>query len=317
MKIFSCDSTNFKFSQMILDHWRERGHEVYQEMGMNPEWAAWADLTFVDFMDQNFYSLFNGPLGDHQAEGWKPYPKKRIAVRGIDIDIWQGRHQDPKIWPYLDDFIVINQFFYDMIHKETTPYSDGKLHLIRPGVDLSTFTFKPERQRGYNVGIVCGNMWEAKGVFEGIRIFQELVRLYPDKPWELYIRGQYFPPEWRTYAYEQLFNVSGLRDKIHLVPQISEPELVAFYHRMDYILIPSHKEAFSYAAAEGMAIGLKPILNNWFGSEWPDKYKFNSINEAVEMINDGDYNSSEYRQYIEENYSAEKMFKSYDELFGT
>ena len=86
---------------------------------------------------------------------------------------------------------------------------------------------------------------------------------------------------------------------------------------MDYILVTSHKEAFSYAAAEGMATGAKPILNNWFGSEWLDEYKFNSIHEAVELIVGGDYNPSEYRQYIEANHDAERMFREYDELFGT
>src|SRR3990167_1483631 len=127
LKIFMNDNAMGKFSNMIAEHWRERGHEVFFEPGANPSRSMWADLLYIDFMDGNFYSYFNGPLGDHQAEGWEPYPKKRIAVRGIDIDLFQGRHQDPKIWPYLDDFIVISKWWYDMVHKETTPYSDGKL----------------------------------------------------------------------------------------------------------------------------------------------------------------------------------------------
>ena len=317
LKIFVNDNAMFKFSMMLITHWRERGHEVFFEPGANPSRCEWADLIYIDFMDGNFYSYFNGVVGDHQAVGWEPYPKKRIAVRGIDIDIWQQRHNDPKIWSYLDDFIVINQFYYDKVHNETTPNSDGKLHLIRPGVDLTTFTFKPDRQRGYNIGCVTGNLWEAKASFETIRIYQELYHKYPDQPWELYIRGQYFPPEWRTYAHEQLIKNSPFPERIHIVPQISIPEMVEFYKRMDYILIPSHKEAFSFAAAEGMATGAKPVLNNWFGSEWPDKYRFNSIHEAVEMIAGGEWNPSEYRQYIEEHYDAERMFKEYDLLFGT
>ena len=93
----------------------------------------------------------------------------------------------------------------------------------------------------------------------------------------------------------------------------------AFYQRMDYILVTSHKEAFSYAAAEGMATGLKPVINNFFGSNdiWPDKYRFSSIHEAVEMIGEGSYEPEEYRAYIEQNYDAERMFKQYDELFQT
>ncbi len=116
---------------------------------------------------------------------------------------------------------------------------------------------------------------------------------------------------------EELIKVSPYPERIHIVPQISIPEMVEFYKRMDYILVTSHKEAFSYAAAEGMATGAKPVLNNWFGSEWENDFRFNSIHEAIEMIAGGDYNPSEYRQYIEQHYDAERMFRECDQLFGT
>ncbi len=315
-KVFVNDNAFYKFSQQLIDHWRKRGHEVYCEPGANPAWAKWADLIYIDFLDGNFYTYLNGEGGDRSHP---PYEKNRIAVRMIDIDYFQFRHTDPLVWTYLDDMIVISKFIYDRVVKETTPYSDRKLHLIKPGVDLTTFTFKENRERGYKIGCVTGNLWEAKGGFEAIRIFQELNRLYPNKPWELHIRGQMIPPEWHQLAYDRLFEVSGLKDKIFLIPQISQPELLAWYHRMDYILITSHKEAFSYASAEGMATGLKPVINNFFGSDdiWPAKYRFSSINEACLMLGEGDYNPQKYRQYIIDNYDAERMFKQYDDLFGT
>ncbi len=297
---------------MIIDHWRSKGHEVYSEMGMNPKWAAWADLTYIDFMDNNFYCLFNGPQGDQTSH----YPKKRIAVRGIDIDLFQGTYRAPVIWDYLDDFIVISKFWYDKVQAETTPYSDGKLHLIRPGVDLQKFKFR-DKERGYKIACVTSNLWEAKDGFGAIRIFQEVNRLYPDKPWELFIRGQYIPPEWHQYAYEHLIEVSGLKDKIHIIGPVDDMNV--WYQDKDYLLVTSHKEAFSYAAAEGMAVGLKPVINDFFGSEdiWPDKYRYKSVHEAVDMLTGGDWNPKEYREYIEEHYDAQRMFKEYDDLFQT
>src|SRR3990167_5419666 len=203
-KIWVFDNCSFKFSQMIINHWREKGHDVRQEMGSNPQ-ACDSDLIYIDWLDQNFYYFYNGPEGNRSQPS---YPKKRIAVRMIDIDYFQGRHTDPEIWKYLDDMIVISKFIYDKVVEETSPYSDGKLHLIKPGVDLEKFTFR-NKGRGYKIACVTSNMWEAKSAFEAIRIFQELVRLYPNQPWELYIRGQYFPPMWREYAYEHLIDVSG------------------------------------------------------------------------------------------------------------
>ena len=141
-KIWVFDNCSFKFSQMIINHWREKGHDVRQEMGSNPQ-ACDSDLIYIDWLDQNFYYFYNGPEGNRSQPS---YPKKRIAVRMIDIDYFQGRHTDPEIWKYLDDMIVISKFIYDKVVEETAPYSNGKLHLIKPGVDLEKFTIRYKRK---------------------------------------------------------------------------------------------------------------------------------------------------------------------------
>lgn len=309
MKIACFDNAGFKFSQMILDYWSSKGHEVRREMGTNPILTEWADLVYIDFLDNNFYVLYNGPKGDH----FPSYPKKRIAVRAIDIDIWMGRHCDPQIFNYLDDLIVINKFYFDKVQRESNAPA-GKIKLIYPGVDLNKFKFR-NKERGCKIAMVVGNLWEAKSTYEGIRIFQEVNRLQPDKPWELHIRGEMIPPEWHRVSYEHLIEISGLKDKITIYPP--QPNISDWLQDKDYILVVSHKEAFSYAAAEGMAVGLKPVINHFFGSEWNPKYRFNSLFEAVTMIVEGEYNPEEYRQYIQDHYDFKRMMKQYDELFGT
>ncbi len=313
MKIAIHDNAAFKFSRMIANHWQARGHEVFMEMGSNPALGATCDLIYIDFNDNNFYCYLNGLNGDRNPS----YPKKRIAVRGIDIDLWMGRHSGFDFWNYIDDFIVINQFYYNKVKNESQVEESlvsPKLHLIRPGVDLNNFIFR-DKNRGYKIAVVSGHMWEAKSNYEAIRIFQEVNRLYPDKPWELHIRGDMIPPEWRRTSYDHLINISGLKDKIFIEGQ--QDNMNNWYQDKDYILVTSHKEAFSYALAEGMAVGLKPVANNFFGSEWPEKYRFNSIHEAVTMLGEGEYNPSEYRQYIEQHYNSDRMFAEYDQLFGT
>ena len=309
-KIMIHDNAAFKFSGMIADHWKSKGHEVLMEMGANPLVGATCDLVYIDFMDQNFYCYFNGLNGDRSNP---PFPKKRIAVRAIDIDIWQGRHCDPQIYDYLDDLIVINKFYYEKVKKESQ--TDGsKIRLIYPGVDLEKFKFR-KKERGYNIAVVTDNLWEAKAGFEAIRIFQEVNRVYPDKPWELHIRGQHIPPEWHEYAYDQLIENTGLKNRIFIHGK--QPDMNSWYQDKDYILITSHKEAFSYGAAEGMAVGLKPVLNNWFGSEWDEKYRFNDLHTAATMIGEGNYSPEEYRQYIQDHYDLKRMLSEYDKLFGT
>ena len=49
------DNASGKFSQMIMNWWRKKGHDVRFEMGANPEaFSSWADLIYIDFMDGNF-----------------------------------------------------------------------------------------------------------------------------------------------------------------------------------------------------------------------------------------------------------------------
>jgi glycosyltransferase involved in cell wall biosynthesis len=313
MKIAVFDSTVFKFSRALIDHWASKGHEVRYEIGANPALAEWADVTFIDFLDNNFYCLFNGIKGDHEAPDWKPYPKKRIVVRGIDIDIWLGRHCDQRIWNYMDNFIVINQKLYDKVQREGNP-PPGKMYLIKMGVDLDKFTFRTKKM-DYNVCMVTGNFWEMKMVNEGYRIFDMLVRKYSQFPWKLHVRGEYNCREMEQVMKEHVIDSMGIRDRITVYPHVAD--MNAWLEPMDFILVPSYKEAFSYATAEAMAKGIKPILNNWWGSEdiWPKKYIYSHLDEAVEMFF-GDYKPEEYRQVVEERYDVKRMFHEMDALLG-
>ncbi|MEK7399756.1 MAG: hypothetical protein AAB116_22680 [Candidatus Poribacteria bacterium] len=50
---------------------------------------------------------------------------------------------------------------------------------------------------------------------------------------------------------------------------------------------------------------------------YPDKYIFNSVKDFSEMVLNDDYNSAEYRKYIEENYSQERQFNEIEKLINS
>lgn len=313
MKIAMHSSAGLKFMQDIKDHWEGKGHQVFYEPGANPALAEECDLTYIDFLDNNFYCLWNGLAGDHEAADWKPYPKKRVVVRAIDIDIWMGRHRDPRIWSYMDDIIVISPFYKRMVQEEGNP-PEGKLHLIRPGVDLTKFTYR-EKPNTYKIALVTGNLWEAKAAWEGIRLV-DLLRKQTGKDWTLHIRGQHIAPEWHRVAYEHLIHTLKLRDKVFIYPEV--PNMNDWYDDKDFTLVTSYKEAFSYAAAEGMAKGLKPVINNFFGADevWPKEYLYDNFDEALRMFTEP-IMSEDYRNVIYQNYDLKLMLRDYDDLLGT
>lgn len=305
MKIFCNDSTNFKFSMPIIEYWQSKGHEVQRELGANPDKAEnWADLVYIDFLDNNFYCYFN-----------RKTPIKKIFVRGVDIDIFMGRHRDPVIWGYMTGMITIHPFLYDMVQREGNP-PEGKLHLIRPGVDLDKFTYRenlPDPEKPIKIAMVTGDFWEMKNYVEGFRIFQLLCKRHPNSKYELHIRGQHHSREMEQIMKDHI--VKG--DNVFVYGQ--QPDMNQWYEDKHFILVPSLKEAFSYACGEAMAKGIKPVLNNWWGADriWPLDYLYHDLDEAVEMITNPVYKPEQYRDFIDQTYNFKEMMKQYDQLMGT
>lgn len=315
MKIAMFSSAGLKFMEDIKQHWEKKGHQVDYEPGANPALVAEADLTYIDFLDNNFYRLWNGPDFDHDDPRWQgPEPKGGpIFVRAIDIDIWMGRHRDERIYNYMDGLIVINEFFRDMVQREGNVPA-GKLHLIRPGVNLGKFKFRQKTHNDYRIACVTGNFWEAKAYLEPIRLL-DLVRRETKKDYTLHMRGQHIPPGWQKVAMDHLIDSLGLKDKVTIYgPQ---PDMNEWYQDKDYILVTSYKEAFSYAAAEGMAVGLKPVISDFFGSAdiWGD-YRYRNWDDAVRMLHEP-IMSEEYRAFIYNNYDLKQMLTEFDDLLHT
>jgi hypothetical protein len=84
----------------------------------------------------------------------------------------------------------------------------------------------------------------------------------------------------------------------------------AWLEGMDYHVLASFKETFSYATAEAAAKGIKPLVHNFYRARdvWPDKWIWNTLDEAVGMIG-GDYDSAGYRRYVEEYYNLGRMMR--------
>jgi hypothetical protein len=84
---------------------------------------------------------------------------------------------------------------------------------------------------------------------------------------------------------------------------------------MDYFFLASTKEAFSYATAEAMAKGIKPVIGNWRGADktW-GKYVNKTYKQMYMRFVDNDCHSEEYRQYVADHYDEKRYLKQLDEF---
>jgi hypothetical protein len=313
MRIAMADNNFLRFSHYLKDHWEKRGHEVRFEGGASEKLFEWADLYFIEFFDNNVHYLY----------GWhKEHPevkKPRIVVRGIDWDVIVGMATDPLIAQWVDDVITITPHIREMLMAGNPGYTPDKVHLIRCGVYIDKFTWK-KPSAGFKIVMPINEIdWVLKNGLEGFKIFTMLCKIDP-RPWELHVRGKFCQFPYLRTVYEDFMEKSGLKDRIFIY-ESPVPDMNEFFEDKDYLLCPSLKEAFSYTTAEGVCKGIKPILNYWYHAEdtWPREWLYLTPDEAVKKILEGytEEDSLNYRKYIVNNYSSERMCNEYNALLGT
>jgi glycosyltransferase involved in cell wall biosynthesis len=325
MKIAIADNCGGKFSEGIKNHFIRNGHDVKFERGASEHLAQWADLYYVDFWDNNIhylYKLYNGDPDRNRPLNWDNSKKPRIVVRAIDWEVWIGFARDQRIIDWVDDVIVIAPH----IEQELRKHADfgNKIHLIRPGVDLTKFTVKTSKTDGFQLGMVLGDMWWPKNHMGGLDIFTSLYQ--KDSRWRLHIRGQHEGGNdfWKQ-MYEHYLDSRGIRDVVTLYGHVED--MNAWYENIDVLLHPGMKEAFCYAVGEAMAKGIPAFVNDFFGSEHIWSFRYRTHEEAIMYLTNfarekqNDFIMTEARKvirsYIEERYSLERMMQEYDTLLNT
>lgn len=303
MKILLFDPYGGKFTQDMQDYWTKEGHEVTFQRYYNPTMIAENDVIWFDTCDNNLMSAMS-PSESLQADWLKDgiiesdmhkmdLTGKKIIVRPIDIEVWQGQHANEKLWDLVDDVIFLAPHIQEIFNADSrTQGHKFKQHIIPCGVDLDRWTFK-EREKGYNIGVVA-ERWVSKGVDYVIQISIKLKDV--DPRYRIYWLGKNNDYHWEAEYLHDIIQHNGL-------PIVLEEEFVDdldnWWENKNYVLHGSHKETYTYAVAEAMAKGIKPILHRYYGAgkTWPG-LTWTSIDEAVNLITEDKYDSKSYRQYL-------------------
>lgn len=323
MNIVVYDPYAKKFTQDMITWWEKHGHQVKYSNYYNPELVAWADVLWFDTTDNNIASATNPgqalladdanfrpwDLHDHDMTG------KRIVVRAIDIEIWHG-HQMAAHWDLVDDLIFIAPHIRNLVDVDALPLINPeklKVHIIPCGVDLDRWTFK-ERKPGFNIAVIS-EKWTSKGTDLILQIALKLKQI--DSRYKIHWLGKRSDYPWE-YAYFDDF-VEHHKLPIEFTNVLQDDVTVdQFLEDKDYLLHASHKEGFSYATAEAMAKGIRPVVHRFFGADdiWSG-ITWDHIDEAVDMITDGEYDSASYRQYlIDHGYTLPQMMAKIDKIIN-
>lgn len=329
MKISITDAYLRKFTGDMENYWLSQGHEVRMDRYWNPQNAEWADVIWIDVADNNLTSATNpGAAIMDDAANYQPWDLhdqdltgKKVIVRAIDIEVWHGLHQTA-LWDVVTDLIFIAPHIRLLANEHELPArrEDLRVHTIPCAVDLNRWTFK-ERGPGFDIAIIS-EKWASKGTHLLLQVMLKLQNIDPrykfhwlgqrsDYPWEFAYFDEFIEHHELNVEFTNILNDGSTVDD--------------FLEGKNYLLHGSVKEGFSYATAEAMAKGIKPVIHRFFGADdlWPGM-TWDTIDEAVQMITGPNtegttsrYDSAKYRQYlVDQGYTLPQMMARFNSIIN-
>ncbi len=213
-------------------------------------------------------------------------------------------------WKNIDDLIFVAPHIRDIAMANVADLARNvRTHVIPNGLNIEECRFR-ERSKGFDLAYV-GFINHKKNPALLLQCMRYLVDI--DDRYRLHIAGEHQELRFKLY-FEHMVKALGLQSHIRLYGWVDD--VVSWFEDKQYIVSTSLLESFGYGIAEGMACGLKPVIHNFVGAKalYPSKYCFNSIKEFGAKVLESDYDSGEYRRYIEDHYSLTKQLRAIDSL---
>ncbi|MDI6791950.1 MAG: GNAT family N-acetyltransferase [bacterium] len=263
--------------------------------------VRWADTVWLEWANELAIALTN-----HSTilDG------KRVICRLHSYEAFAGYVQKIR-WERIDDLIFVAGHIKDIAASQvlTLPQQVKHIHIVPNGINMDKFIFK-ERKKGNNIAYL-GYINYKKGPMLLLHAFRELVQT--DNRYRLFIAGDFQEARYKLY-FDQMIREMGLEGNIQMCGWIEDVGI--WLEDKQHIVCTSVLEGHPIGLMEAMACGLKPVIHNYVGAKvsYPAKYLWNTIPEFVQKVTEDDYNSTEYREFIEQNYSLDIQLKKIEKI---
>ena len=212
------------------------------------------NVVFVDFCNENAVEL-TGRLKELDP---KDRPRVVIRLHGYEAQSW---YMDKIKWDMVSDLIVVSPRFKDIVERKIPGVN---IHVINNGIDLDRF----QLQENFDDSSIAyaGYLNKKKGP----TLLRTVMASMPDK--QFHIAGSHQDEQVRLYFDDlELGNV-----RYYGWVQTQE-----FLKGKRFVLSTSVTESFGMSIAEGMAMGLTPMVHAWPGAEdlWPSKCIWKTFDE--------------------------------------
>ncbi len=258
------------------------------------EGMEWADVCWFEWCDELIGYGSRLPLA----------AQKKIICRIHGYEVYSDMIKNV-MWENVDQLIIVAPHIKRIFEAKIQEIFNGKIKtdLVFCGINIEKYPLMIKNE-GFNLGYL-GYINFKKNIPLTLDIFKKLHD--SDNRYKLYIAGLF--QEERTLSYFNYFiNEHGLRDSVFFDGWVEHEQKLLWLKKIDYMVISSIDEGLCFAAAEAMCSGIKPVLHNCEGikDHYDPSYIFSTVDQAVAMITSNQYDSTEYRKFIENNFSLEK-----------
>ncbi len=285
--LYSSDSGNHRFITPIMERLEQKGYtcQLYNNWHIDNE----AEILWFDFCDQNLIVA--------SKENTDFLKSKKVIARLHAVEYYMGFHHAID-WSCVGDLIFVSDHLRRMCGELPV-----KTHVIHNGIDLEKLEFK-EHQNGLILGY-AGNIVPAKGMIEIYHFLREL-RRHGD--YKLKMVGLD-----RISGRDREF-IDHIRKDLPVEQNEEVPDINVWLDGIDYLWQPSHAESFSLIVGEAMAKGIKPVINNFYGSTelWPIDNIYQDFTSFCDIIQ-RPYESRKYRDFVEK-YSLDNQMEKICQL---
>jgi len=214
-------------------------------------------------------------------------------------------------WKNVEEVVFVSEFMKRVLDwRGLNIDSFTNTKVIYNGIDLKDFVFK-ERKPGYDIGIAA-YIEQGKNVALAVQILAELVKI--NKNYKLHIAGEFVDKRYELYV-KDLIKKCGLEENVEFYGWVDN--IAEWWENKQYLLSTSIHESFGYNIVEAMAMGIKPVIHDFYDAKelFESKWLFRTVDEAVQIITSDDYDSAYYRSFVQQRYSLDRQVSEFIELF--
>ncbi len=271
---------------------------IVTNLGQIDQGMEWADICWFEWCDE---LVSYGSKIDiakeriiicriHSYEAFTEYPAK-VTWENVDKIIFVAEH--------IKNFVIDNF----NIDKE-------KNIVIANGIDTKKWTFNYKKP-GFNIAYV-GYINYKKGPMLLLHAFKAIYD--KNNEYKLFIAGK-FQDHRDVLYFNQMIKEFGLENNV--IYQGWQNDLDKWLDDKNYIICTSILESQNLSVMQAMAKGIKPIVHNFVGARniYPKSSIWNTIDDAVNMVINNEYNSQEYYDFVKNSFDCENQIQKLKSLF--